>query len=120
MSTTSELRKGWFRYALTQCRDNSIVAMTDDEITAEWGLVRAERLDELERENAALKAALKPFAEMCGELGASVRDETVFSAQTNSSDTPFGSASSSDLVLFRPFTMGDIRRAAALAGSGEK
>jgi hypothetical protein len=61
MSTTSELRKGWFRYALTQCRDNSTVAMTDDEITAEWGLVRAARLDELERENARLREALKPF-----------------------------------------------------------
>jgi hypothetical protein len=63
MSTTSELRKGWFRYALTQCRDNSTVAMTDDEITAEWGLVRADRFSELERENARLREALKPFAD---------------------------------------------------------
>jgi len=63
MSTTSELRKGWFRYALTQCRDNSTVAMTDDEITAEWGLVRADRLSELERENAALREAVDFFVE---------------------------------------------------------
>jgi hypothetical protein len=35
--------------------------MTDDEITAEWGLVRAARLDELERENARLREALGKF-----------------------------------------------------------
>jgi len=101
MSTTSELRKGWFRYALTQCRDNSTVAMTDDEITAEWGLVRADRLSELERDNAALREALQ-----------GLHDDTVEYVTLNKLHNADGSPAINNHWM---------RRArAALAGSGEK
>jgi hypothetical protein len=70
--------------------------MTDDEITAEWGLVRAERIAELERENARLREALKPFVEKAGDY----RHED---------------PQHHGIVL-----ISDLRRAAALAGSGEK
>lgn len=102
MSTTSELRKGWFRYALTQCRDNSTVAMTDDEITAEWGLVRAERLSELERENAALRAELS--AAVGYMMNARIDLETGCTKATT----------------IKTVSGGIDRARAALAGSGEK
>ena len=75
----------------------------------------AARLDELERENAALREALKPFA----SEGARWHDSTT----TPTEDEPLWISSyetrrSPDEAKF---TLGDLRRArAALAGSGEK
>jgi hypothetical protein len=73
------------------------------------------RLSELERENAALREALKPFA----SEGALWHDSTT----TPTEDEPLWISSyetrrSPDEAKF---TLGDLRRArAALAGSGEK
>jgi len=67
------------------------------------------RLSELERENAALREALKPF----------IRAVQMAEAKTyNRGDDP-----APDSYMAAPslgITLGDLRRAAALAGSGEK
>jgi hypothetical protein len=71
------------------------------------------RLAELERENAALREALKPFAEYAAEQLANWIPPHVASDDA----TPvWGGSYNQECSVY----IGDLRRAAALAGSGEK
>ena len=75
----------------------------------------AARLSELERENAALREALKPFASQCDQWAYRLPDTQGFGLICLSSPAD------GDIVMDADITMGDLRRArAALAGSGEK
>jgi len=69
----------------------------------------AEKIDDLERENARMREALKPFAEWADHYRASTHDHYVPECEI---DGPCHSLA---------ITLGEFRRArAALAGSGEK
>ncbi len=68
------------------------------------------RLSELERENAALREALKPFIRECRSWDDDAPDDTEVWCSQGPGWEPIQSY----------FTLGDLRRAAALAGSGEK
>jgi len=114
MSTTSDLRKGWFRYALTQCRDNSTVAMTDDEITAEWGLVRAARLSEMERENARLREMFALLPKTASEAMISAAEDAASDHFAIDGDKGAWLREDGYKAIWQAMTV------AALAGSGEK
>jgi len=75
----------------------------------------AEKIDELERENARLREALKPFAAQCDQWAYRLPDTQGFGLICLSSPAD------GDIVMDADITMSDLRRArAALAGSGEK
>jgi hypothetical protein len=75
----------------------------------------AARLDELERENARLRAALEPFVKWHR-----IRETQggLTGAPNHPDDTPIFMAAS--IAGEQCITIGDLRRAAALTGSGEK
>jgi hypothetical protein len=54
MSTTSALE-----HAIQHVKNGSTVELTTDDVLSMWGLVRAARLDELERENARMRDKLE-------------------------------------------------------------
>jgi hypothetical protein len=54
MSTTRALE-----HAIQHVKNGSTVELTTDDVLSMWGLVRAARLDELDRENARMRAALE-------------------------------------------------------------
>ena len=72
---------------------------------------QAARLDELERENAALREALKPFAAMADNWSQNFNDTQGFSTM------PLPNYRAGDMQFQAEYTMGDLRRArAALTG----
>jgi len=72
----------------------------------------AARLDELERENARMREALKPFASQHAKWSDRLPDTQRFAVMCLSSPAD------GDIVMDADITMADFRRA-ALAGSGE-
>jgi hypothetical protein len=69
----------------------------------------AARLDELERENAALREALKPFAAMADNWSQNFNDTQGFSTM------PLPNYRAGDMQFQAEYTMGDLRRARAAA-----
>jgi hypothetical protein len=74
-----------------------------------------QKIDELERENARMRAALEPFVKWHR-----IRETQggMTGAPNHPDDTPIFMAASTAGEQY--ITLGDLRRAAALAGSGEK
>jgi hypothetical protein len=72
----------------------------------------AEKIEELERENAALRGALEPFVSQHAKWSERLPDTQRFAVMCLSSPAD------GDIVMDADITMADFRRA-ALAGSGE-
>jgi hypothetical protein len=113
ISTTSEIAKNVLAIAdAIRATAYSIDPWgTDPNINASLLRAAALRLDELERENARMRAALEPFANVAAhDIGDDETDRDAF--------RPFSNPKWAAAPLL---TVGDLRRArAALAGSGEK
>jgi hypothetical protein len=78
---------------------------------------RRNKIDELERENAALREALKPFADEAANFACDEDDgETFLIPNSHRLRIVEYEGTITDSMM----TIGDFRRAAALAGSGEK
>jgi hypothetical protein len=102
MSTTSDL--------IAQLR--AMVALTNETpripaLPRALATDAANRLDELERENARLREALEPFAAMADDWSPNFNDTQGFSTR------PMPNYEAGDLKFAPDFIMGDLRRARA-------
>jgi hypothetical protein len=117
MSTTPEQLAVELEDLANICAQDRWLVIADyvDDLRAAAAMIRAAaaRLDEAERENARLREALKPFAKHAVAQFAKHLPPHVASDDA----TPvWGNSLDDDADV----TVGDLRRAAALAGTGEK
>jgi hypothetical protein len=119
MSTTRALE-----HAIQHVKNGSTVELTTDDVLSMWGLVRAARLDELERENARLRAALEEIARVdVGGLQGIAEDHR-FDADDYDKKEALAKLQAwhdeENVYLMGRIADRRSRAVAALAGSGEK
>jgi len=114
MSTMSELAKrldGMFVRFATETEDEAAIRRVATAREA------AKHIDELERENAVLREALKPFVDEAANFACDEDDGETFLIPNSHR---LRIVEYEGTITESMMTIGDFRRAAALAGSGEK